>query len=61
MISIKFFEFAAVGIGHGPDHILADKELAANLPVFFRTLSGQKPSQEGMEELLGITKGTRRP
>jgi len=36
-------------------------ELTAHLPVFFRTLSGQKPSREDMEKLLGIIKGTRRP
>ena len=44
-----------------PDHILEDEKLAAHLPVFFRTLSGQKPSREDMEKLLGIIKGTRRP
>jgi len=38
-----------------------DKELAAHLPAFFRTLSGQKPSREDMEKLLGIIKETRRP
>ena len=32
-----------------------------NLPVFFRTLSGQKPSREDMEKLLGIIRGTRQP
>ena len=31
------------------------------LPAFFRTLSGQKPSREDLEKLLGIIKGTRRP
>ena len=44
-----------------PDQILQDKELAAHLPAFFRTLSGQKPSWEDMEKLLGIIEGTRRP
>jgi hypothetical protein len=41
--------------------ILEDEELAAHLSAFFRTLSGQKPSREDMEKLLGIIKGTRRP
>ena len=58
---LKFFEYAAVDAGRIPDHILEDKELAAHLPAFFRTLSGQKPSREDMEKLLGIIKGTRRP
>ena len=57
---LKFFEYAAVDAGRIPDHILEDKELAAHLPAFFRTLSGQKPSREDMEKLLGIIKGTRR-
>jgi hypothetical protein len=35
--------------------------LAAHLPAFFRTLSGQKPSREDREKLLGIIKETRRP
>ena len=58
---LKFFEYAAVDAGRIPDRILEDKELAAHLPAFFRTLSGQKPSREDMEKLLGIIKGTRRP
>jgi transcriptional regulator with XRE-family HTH domain len=57
----KFFDYAAVDAGRIPDHILEDKELAAHLPVFFRTLSGQKPSREELEKLLEIIKGTRRP
>jgi hypothetical protein len=44
-----------------PNHILKDTELAAHLPAFFRTLSGQKPSREDMQKLLCIIKGTRRP
>lgn len=58
---LRFFEYAAVDAGRIPDHILEDKELAAHLPVFFRTLSGQKPSREDLEKLLAIIKGTRRP
>jgi hypothetical protein len=44
-----------------PDHLLKDTELAAHLTCFFRTLSGQKPSLEDREKLLGIINGTRRP
>jgi hypothetical protein len=50
-----------VDAGRIPDRILEDKGLTAHLPAFFRTLSGQKPSREDMEKLLGIIKGTRRP
>jgi transcriptional regulator with XRE-family HTH domain len=58
---LKFFEYAAVDAGRIPDHILEDKELAAHLPVFFRTLSGQKPSREDLDRLLGIIKGAHKP
>jgi transcriptional regulator with XRE-family HTH domain len=57
----KFFDYAAVDAGRIPDHLLEDEELAAHLPVFFRTLSGQKPSREDLEKLLGIIKGANRP
>jgi hypothetical protein len=56
----KFFDYAAVGAGRIPDHILADKELAAHLPAFFRVLSGQKPSPAETRELLAIIQGARR-
>ena len=56
---LKFFEYAAVSAGRIPDRILADKELVAHLPAFFRTLSGPKPSRQDKEKLLAIIKGTR--
>ncbi len=58
---LKFFEYAAVDAGRIPDHILENEELAAHLPVFFRTLSGQKPSREDLDKLLAAIKGTRTP
>lgn len=58
---LKFFEYAAVDAGRIPEHILKDEELAKHLPVFFRTLSGQKPSREELDKLLEIIKGTRKP
>lgn len=42
--------------GRIPDYVLRDEELVAQLPVFFRTLSGQKPSREGWEKLVELTK-----
>lgn len=56
----KFHDYAAVDAGRIPDHLLEDEKLAAHLPVFFRTLSGQKPSREDLEKLLGIIKGAQR-
>ena len=58
---LTFFERATVDAGRIPDHILKDTELAVHLPAFFRPHSGQKPSREDREKLLGIIKGTRRP
>jgi hypothetical protein len=34
-------------------------KLAAHLPAFFRTLSGQKPSREDLDKLLIIIQGIR--
>jgi len=58
---LKFFEYAAVDAGRIPDHILEDEKLAAHLPVFFRTLSGQKPSREDLEKLIKIIRSANRP
>ena len=50
----KFFDYAAVDAGRIPEHVMQDKELLAKLPVFFRTMSGQKPSREDLEKLIEI-------
>jgi transcriptional regulator with XRE-family HTH domain len=57
----KFHDYAAVDAGRIPDHLLKDKELAAHLPVFFRTLSGQKPSREDLEKLLKLIRSANKP
>ena len=55
----KFFDCAAVDAGRIPDYVLKDEQLVAQLPVFFRTLSGQKPSREDLGKLLEIINQTR--
>ena len=40
-----------------PDYVLKDEKLVAQLPVFFRTISGQKPSREDREKLLALLQG----
>ncbi len=57
---LRFFEYAAVDAGRIPDHILANKKLAAHLPAFFRVLSGRKPPREERRQLLALIQGTRR-
>src|SRR2546423_658108 len=51
---LKFFDYAAVDSGRIPDYLLKDEKLVAQLPAFFRTLSGQKPSQADLEKLLKL-------
>jgi len=51
---LKFFEYAAVDSGRIPDYVLKDEKLVAQLPVFFRTISGQKPSREDLEKLVEL-------
>lgn len=51
---LKFFDYAAVDAGRIPDYVLKDEKLVAQLPVFFRTLSGQKPSREDLETLFAV-------
>jgi len=58
---LKFFDYAAVDAGRIPDYVLNDEELVTQLPVFFRTLSGDKPSREDLEKLLAIINRARRP
>ena len=55
---LKFFDYAAVDAGRIPEYVLKDEELVAQLPVFFRTLSGQKPAREDLEKLLEIINRT---
>src|SRR3989442_1166057 len=58
---LKFFDYAAVDAGRIPDYIRQDEKLVAQLPVFFRALSGQKPSLEALEELVELIRSANRP
>jgi hypothetical protein len=58
---LKFFDYAAVDAGRIPDYVLKDEQLMAQLPVFFRTLSGQKPSREDLEKLVDIIRNANQP
>ena len=50
----KFFDLAAAERGRIPEDILANKELVKVLPVFFRTLRGQKPIRKELKALAEI-------
>jgi transcriptional regulator with XRE-family HTH domain len=58
---LKFFDYAAVDSGRIPDYILKDEKLVAQLPVFFRTISGQKPWREDLQKLVELIRSANRP
>ena len=47
-----FFDLAAAGRGIIPKDLLSDQEVVKMLPAFFRTLRGQKPTEEEMKKLI---------
>jgi transcriptional regulator with XRE-family HTH domain len=47
-----FFDLAAAGRGIIPKDLLTDQEVVKMLPAFFRTLRGQKPTEEEMKKLI---------
>jgi len=47
----QFFDLAAADQGVVPQDIMADADLVKVLPAFFRTLRGQKPTEEEMTKL----------
>ena len=51
---LKFFDYAAVDAGRIPDYVMQDEELLGKLPAFFRTLSGNRPSREELENLIKL-------
>ena len=46
-----FFDLAAAGRGIIPKDLMSDSEVVSKLPAFFRTLRGQKPTEEEMRKL----------
>jgi transcriptional regulator with XRE-family HTH domain len=48
------FDLAA--ISHIPPDLIADQAILEKLPVFFRTLRGDKPTREELEKVLKIVK-----
>jgi transcriptional regulator with XRE-family HTH domain len=47
-----FFDLAAADRGIIPKDIMEDEELVKQLPAFFRTLRGQKPTEEELRKVL---------
>lgn len=47
-----FFDLAAADRGIIPQDIMDDAELVKELPAFFRTLRGQKPTEQEMRKVI---------
>ncbi len=47
-----FFDLAAADRGIIPKDIMEDDELVKQLPAFFRTLRGQKPTEEDLRKVV---------
>jgi len=52
----RFFDLAAADRGIIPKDLMSDHEIVEMLPVFFRTLRGQKPTEEEMLKLVAKIK-----
>ena len=48
----EFFDLAAADRGIIPKDIMDDQELVKELPAFFRTLRGQKPTEAEMRKVI---------
>jgi transcriptional regulator with XRE-family HTH domain len=52
----KFFDLAAISQQKIPDDVYEDKDVVSALPVFFRTVRGEKPSEEELDKLIDLLK-----
>ncbi|MFH0792431.1 MAG: helix-turn-helix transcriptional regulator [bacterium] len=50
----KLFDLAALVRGEIPEDIMQEETLLKSLPLFFRTLRGQKPSEEELKKVLEL-------
>ncbi len=51
-----FFDLAAISQQKIPDNVYKDKDVVSALPVFFRTVRGEKPSVEELNKLFALLK-----
>lgn len=52
----KIVDNAAIAAGKIPEYVLKDEEVLRQLPVFFRTVTGKKPTREELIKLAEILK-----
>ncbi len=53
-----FFDLAAAETGRIPEDLIKEKKIEDKLPIFFRTLRGQKVPNEKLEELIKKLRGS---
>ena len=49
-----FFDLAAISQQKIPDDVLKDDDVVSALPVFFRTVRGEKPPEEELDKLIAL-------
>ncbi len=52
----KFFDLASISQKKIPDDVYSDEEVLGVLPVFFRTVRGDKPTPEELDKLITLLK-----
>ncbi len=50
----QFFDLAAAEAGRIPDDLLSDAQVVERLPVFFRTIRGQKLPDDKLDDLVRL-------
>lgn len=55
--SREFHDLAAIGKGRIPEDVMSDRELAQALPLIFRTIRGDKITDEQFEKMKKLVKG----
>lgn len=53
---MKFCDLAAAGRGEIPNDILSDAQVVDKLPLFFRTLRGEKVPEKDLDSLINLIK-----
>jgi len=57
----KFLDLAAASQGRIPEDILSEEELVSKLPLVFRTLRNERPTEEHLEKLIEIIREAHSP
>jgi transcriptional regulator with XRE-family HTH domain len=53
---LQFFDLASISQRKIPADLYSDAEVMAALPVFFRTVRGEKPSEDELDKIIDLLK-----